>query len=197
LIQSLRARLGAASPTALQVNAALAQFPGIAEMLADLPGCDVFVLEPGAAARGLVQRQAHLPQVPGAISMTGALPWDQPPADVSRERAMASSTGRVPSHVVLDGRAWRLTAQPLRIGSEPAGGEYNLVIDGRHAGVSRRHCSVELHDGCAVLNDHSRFGTRLNGHKIDRSAVLQPGDIISIGDPACELRLIAEVGQGE
>ncbi len=195
MIQSLRARLGTSRPTALQVNSGLAMFPGVAAMLADLPGCDVFVLEPAAAARGLLQRQAHAPRA-AALGITPSLPWDQPPADLSPERALASTAGGMPSHLVLDSHAWRLGKQPLRIGSEAAGGEYSLIIDARYAGVSRQHCSIELAGGRAVLNDHSRFGTRLNGHKIQGSAVLQPGDVLSIGDPPCELRLIAEVGAG-
>jgi hypothetical protein len=195
MIQSLRARLGTSRPTALQINSAFAAFPGVAQMLADLPGCDVFVLEPAAAARGLLQRQAQMPRA-AALGITPSLPWDQPPADLSPERAMASSAGGMPSHLVLDSHAWRLGKHPLRIGSEAGSGEYSLIIDARYAGVSRQHCSIELTGGRAVLNDHSRFGTRLNGHKIQGSAVLQPGDVISLGDPPCELRLIAEVGAG-
>ena len=106
---------------------------------------------------------------------------------------MASPDGAVPTHLVLDGHAYRLSAEPLRIGAEGSGSEYSLVIDGRHQGVSRRHCSIELNGGRAVLNDHSRFGTRLNGHLVAGSAVLQPGDVISIGDPDCDLKLTMEI----
>jgi hypothetical protein len=45
-----------------------------------------------------------------------------------------------------------------------------------------------------LLNDHSRYGTLLNGHRVNAAAVLQRGDIISVGDPACELKLIVETG---
>jgi predicted component of type VI protein secretion system len=81
----------------------------------------------------------------------------------------------------------------LRIGAESAEADYSLVVAPRHAGVSRQHCSIELRNGQAVLNDYSRFGTRLNGHKVEGSTILQAGDIVGIGDPACELKLIAEV----
>jgi hypothetical protein len=194
LIQALRAKGDVARPTALQLSAGLAAYPGIAETLADLPGCDVFVLEPGAAARGLVQRQTHLLRTAGSFSVTPSLPWDQPPAEVSLERAMSTTSGGVPSHLVLDGQAYRLATTPLRLGAEATAGEYSLVIDGRHKGVSRQHCSIELRDGRVVLNEHSRYGTRLNGHPVDASVVLQSGDVISVGDPACELKLIVEIG---
>ena len=37
------------------------------------------------------------------------------------------------------------------------------------------------------------YGTRLNGHAIDGSAVLQAGDVISIGSPPREFRVAIEV----
>jgi hypothetical protein len=194
LIQSLRAKVSVAKPTALQISAGLAAYPGIAETLADLPGCDVFILEPGAAARGLTHRQESLPRDSGSFSITTSLPWDQPSVDVNLERAMATSAGGVPSHLVLDGQAYRLSNIPLRIGTEAAAGEYSLVIDARHKGVSRRHCSIELSGDRVLMNDHSRYGTLLNGHRVNAAAVLQRGDIISVGDPACELKLIVETG---
>jgi hypothetical protein len=193
LIQKLRARLDTDRPAALQINAAAASFPGVIEALADLPGCDVFILETGAAARGLVFRHAHIRKSSGALSVTESLPWDQSVADVSLKRAMASSSGSVPSHVVIGSRAYKLSNRPLRIGAEAAEADYNLVIAPRHAGVSRQHCSIELRNGQAVLDDYSRFGTRLNGHRVEGSTILQAGDIVAVGDPACELKLIAEV----
>lgn len=197
LIQKLRAGFDSSRLAALQVNAAAALFPGVVETLADLPGCDVFVLEPGAAARGLVLRSSSVKKSSGALSVTESLPWDQSAAEVDVERAMASSLGSLPTHVVIGPRAYRLSDRPLLIGADARADAYNLVIPARHTGVSRQHCSIELSNGQAVLNDYSRFGTRLNGHKVEGSTVLQPGDIVSIGDPVCELKLIAEVGAGE
>ena len=57
-------------------------------------------------------------------------------------------------------------------------------------GVSRRHCALQLENGQCVVRDFSRYGTFLNGHKLDGSAVLQTGDLIRIGTPGYELRLI-------
>jgi pSer/pThr/pTyr-binding forkhead associated (FHA) protein len=42
------------------------------------------------------------------------------------------------------------------------------------------------------LEDHSRYGTFLNGHRIDGSAVLQVGDSVRLGSPGHELELIAK-----
>ena len=64
-------------------------------------------------------------------------------------------------------------------------------------GVSRRHCVVSRENGQCVVTDFSRYGTFLNGHRIDGSAVLQTGDSIRVGTPGFELRLIsAEMAYG-
>ena len=57
-------------------------------------------------------------------------------------------------------------------------------------GVSRRHCSLTRQNGQCVVEDFSRYGTFLNGHRIDGSAVLAIGDQVRIGTPGFELRLI-------
>ncbi len=57
-------------------------------------------------------------------------------------------------------------------------------------GVSRRHCSLVQQNGQCVIQDFSRYGTFLNGHRINDSAVLQVGDLVRLGTPGYELRLI-------
>jgi pSer/pThr/pTyr-binding forkhead associated (FHA) protein len=46
------------------------------------------------------------------------------------------------------------------------------------------------------VRDFSRYGTFLNGHQIDGSAVLQVGDLIRLGTPGYELQLIATESAG-
>jgi predicted component of type VI protein secretion system len=77
------------------------------------------------------------------------------------------------------------------LGSQAADGERWLDLQQEMPGVSRRHCVVSPDNGHFVLTDHSRYGTFLNGHRIDGSAVLQTGDLIRIGTPGFELRLIS------
>ncbi|HEX2139325.1 MAG TPA: FHA domain-containing protein [Woeseiaceae bacterium] len=57
-------------------------------------------------------------------------------------------------------------------------------------GVSRRHCSVSFQNGQCVLEDHSRYGTFLNGHRIEGSTVLRIGDSVRIGSPGFEFLMI-------
>ena len=62
--------------------------------------------------------------------------------------------------------------------------------------MSRRHCVVSKDNGQLVINDFSRYGTFLNGHRIEGSAVLQTGDLIRIGTPGFEFRLISAEEHG-
>jgi hypothetical protein len=193
LVQALRSRLDAEAATVLQVGSGLAGYPGVLEILQELPGCTVFVLEPAAAARGLDARHAHLQRQEQGISLSKLLPWDQPAAELASPQSSAAARAELPSHLLLDGIAYRLGGAALRIGAEAPGDGYALVVDPRHAAVSRQHCSIEADAGRVLLTDHSRYGTMLNGHRVAGSAVLQAGDVISIGEPACELRLLTEI----
>ena len=56
------------------------------------------------------------------------------------------------------------------------------------------HCEIVLANGQCVVTDQSRYGTFLNGHRIDGSAALQSGDIIRVGTPGVELRMIRVEG---
>ena len=197
LIQAVRNRASASTPCALQLTAGLATVPGLAETLADIAGCEVLVLEPAAAARGLTERREGFAAGAGGVGLTEKLPFDQATLHLDMERALATRAGQMPTHMLAGDQVYRLGKTTLRIGAEAVEGGYNLVIDSRHSGVSRKHCSVECVNGQLTLSDHSRFGTRLNGHKVTGAVVLQAGDVISMGDPVCELRLLSETGPAE
>jgi len=197
LIQSLRSVVSIDQPTALQIDAHLASYPGVIDMLLELPGCDVFVLEPGAAARGLLARHKNLldngSSTEAGCSLSVSLPFDQPPAEAA-EKVVSAIINRSPTHLLYAGVAYRLGALAFHIGTEPDKNGYGVLVSSSHTGVSRQHCSIELSGGHVRLNDHSRFGTLLNGCKLKGSAILQTGDLVSVGDPACDFQLIAEAG---
>ena len=83
------------------------------------------------------------------------------------------------------------------LGTQPEDGERWLDLQQEMRGVSRRHCVVSADNGQCILTDFSRYGTFLNGHRVDGTAVLQTGDLIRVGSPGFELRLIvAEQDRG-
>ena len=65
------------------------------------------------------------------------------------------------------------------------------VCEAFQSGVYDRQREIAALNGQCVVTDHSRYGTFLNGHRINGSASLQAGDVIRIGTPGVELRLIS------
>lgn len=192
LLQQLRATAASRGRLALLVHHRLADFPGVIETLLRVPRARVVVLEPGAAARGALARS-------GAVRAGGAppvvvtqLPFDLPPASGDHALTAGASGGTRPTHLLYGHRAWRLGAEPFLIGLELQGDERGVALDAGARGVSRRHCTLRAEDGALLVFDHSRFGTLLNGHRIQGAAVLEAGDVLLIGSPPAEFRLIAE-----
>ena len=124
------------------------------------------------------------------ISLIRQLPWDQAAVEVRSEQAEQAHSAR-PTHLLFDHMAYRIDDLPLVLGTKIAEGERTIPLPAEMPGVSRRHCSVRSQNGQCVLEDHSRYGTFLNGHRIDGSAVLQAGDLLRLGSPGHELQLIA------
>jgi len=194
IVSNLRALYRAGELPAMQLSDRAAAMPGLADTLKARVGGEVFLLERGATARGLIKRCREDRQG-GALTLARHLPWDQAPMEVQADGA--KGTGGQPTHLLFGSRAHLLGSEPLVLGSQPAEGERWLDLQEEMPGVSRRHCVVRNDNGQCVLTDYSRYGTFLNGHRIDGSAVLQTGDSIRVGTPGFELRLIsAEMQRG-
>ena len=193
IVSSLRALYRAEETPAIQLSDRLARLPGLAEMLKARAGGEIFLLEPGATARGALARCRDQTKSGGSISLIRQLPWDQSAVEVRSERAEQSHSAR-PTHLLFDHMAYRIENSPLVLGSKTAEGERTIPLPAEMPGVSRRHCSVRNQNGQCILEDHSRYGTFLNGHRIDGSAVLQVGDLLRLGSPGHELELISTEG---
>jgi hypothetical protein len=195
LLQKLRALSASRGALALLVHHRLADFPGVLETLLRVPRARVVVLPAGAAAAGAL---ARLPQVLAARGDGGVvmqLPLDQPPV-LEADDVAGPAPGTRPTHVLFGHRAWRLDGEPFLLGTELQPGERGIALDPSARGVSRRHCTLRTEDGIALVFDHSRFGTVLNGHRIQGSAVLEAGDVLAVGSPPAEFRLIAVEDDG-
>ena len=101
-----------------------------------------------------------------------------------------STEGGRPTHLLHGNTAYVIDAAPLVLGSQPVADSRCIDLQQDMPGISRRHCSLMVRGGQCVIEDHSRYGTFLNGHRIDGSAVLALGDRLRIGTPGFELRLI-------
>ena len=188
IVSSLRALFRADETPALQLADRAARLPGLADILAARVGGEVFLQEPGATARGLLARCREMQKGESAVSLIRSLPWDQSPVAVASAAAAADS-GQ-PTHVLFENAAYPIDAVPLNLGSQRAENGRSIELQQDMPGVSRHHCSLQQEHGQCTVRDYSRYGTFLNGHRIEGSAALQVGDLIRLGTPGYELRLI-------
>jgi hypothetical protein len=186
IVSNLRALYRAGETPALQLSDRAARMPGLADTLKARVGGETFLLEPGATARGLVRRCAE-GRSGSAVTLVRHLPWDQARVSVDAD---GGEPGAQPTHVLLGDHATPIGSSALVLGTQPAEGERWLDLQQEMPGVSRRHCEIAAVNGQCVVTDHSRYGTYLNGHRIDGSAALQSGDVLRIGTPGVELRMI-------
>ena len=189
IIAQLRAVYRADEFPAMQLSDRVARLPGFADMLKARVGGEVFLLEPGATGRGLVARCREMQRSTSSVSLLRQLHWDQAAAALEVESAAVDS-GR-PSHLLFGARAFEIDGSPLVLGSQPADGERHIDLPADMPGLSRRHCAIFHRGSQCIVEDFSRYGTYLNGHRIEGSAVLQIGDGLRIGTPGHELTLIA------
>ena len=188
IASKLRALYRAGENPALQVTDRVARLPGLTDMLKARVGGEVFALEPGATARGALARLQDNASGAG-VSLRRQLPWDQSPFVVEKVD-VAQAAGGAPTHLLFRNTAYAIGDAPLVIGSQAGDADRTLALDPEMPGISRRHCSLTRQDGRCVVEDTSRYGTFLNGHRINGSTVLQVGDTLRVGSPGFELQLI-------
>ena len=194
LIDRMREQYEKNEPTVvLQLTHRLTRLPGVNEALSEKDGCLVIELEPGTGALGALQFRDQLSSQPvgqgapfltsrplPAISQTHVSPPQPQPKEKVR-----------PTHLLYRDLAYPITEQPLFIGLEAAVDASGILIQGQIAGVSRKHCSVQLQEQGVVLEDFSAYGTFVDADRVTGSAVLQLGQVIRVGTPGETLLLIA------
>ncbi len=189
IVSQLRAIYRAGEVPAIQITDRVARLPGLADMLKARVGGEVFALEPGATARGALARCREQQSSGSAVSLLRQLPWDQSVYSVE-EAEVTSAAGSAPTHLLHNHVAHAIDESPLVIGSQVPESDRSVPLDNSMSGVSRRHCSLTRVNGQCVLEDHSRYGTFVNGHRISGSTVLQVGDSLRTGSPGYEFQLI-------
>ncbi len=189
IINKLRALYRADDLPAIQITDRVARLPGLTQMLRAHVGGEVFALEPGATARGALARCRDSQSSGAGVSLVRHLPWDQSAFSVEREE-LGRVEGNAPTHLLYQNTAYAINTSPLEIGSQPPESGRYVSLANDMPGVSRRHCSVSQVTTQCIVEDHSRYGTFVNGHRIKGSTVLQVGDSLRIGSPGCEFQLI-------
>lgn len=189
IVSKLRALYRADEVPAIQITDRVARLPGLADMLKARVGGEIFALEPGATARGALVRCRDRQASTAGVSLLRQLPWDQ--AAFKLERPEVDKTpGNLPTHILHNNTAYAIGSLPLVMGSQTSESDRGVLLGNDMPGVSRRHCSVSRVGQQCIVEDHSRYGTFVNGHRISGSTVLQVGDSLRVGSPGYELQLI-------
>lgn len=177
----------AGDPVTLALTSRAAALPGLVDRCATLGDVTLAVLGEGAAPLGALLAADEVAAA-GTAALVTQLRRAQPAAPVVRRTGQPR--GAAPTHVVYNGRALAITAEPLTLGRAPAAAR-SVALDGPGAGVSATHCLL-LRDGdAALVQDRSRHGTFLNGERVAGSARLAVGDRLRIGTPGVVLELVA------
>jgi hypothetical protein len=189
LVQSTR-RAGSGATLVLSSRAAV--LPSLQDRLAALPDLELLTLPDTAPAAAAAARADEIgPGDPPMLvtSLARSLPVAAAAAKGSRRQRTA-----MPTHVILESRAHAIDDQPLVLGlgddAVPAAGR-RLALSGRPAGVSRAHCTLQRRDGVVIVRDHSRYGSFVNGERVDGEAELGAGDRLRLGTPGVVLELVS------
>jgi hypothetical protein len=171
----------------------IARLPGMTHMLASIENYKIIELESGCGALGIVRFENQLIAQQTGTSVpfltTRSLPAEDPISDAEPKRH--PETQQRPTHILYRNLAYPITEKPIIIGLERVTDGSGIQIQGQLAGVSRKHCAVQLRGNEVVLNDYSTYGTFVNEDPVNMKTILSLGQIIRIGTPGEKLKLIA------
>lgn len=188
LVTTLIARndLADRSP-ALQLSHRACGLPGFRELLAPLSPAPVQELALGAAALGAL---ACWPRLSASTGQQSPSRYTRRPAvdrPAGNHSAATDDSGQ-PTHLLFRHTAHPIGRNALVIGSAPGSDAGAIRLTGGR--ISARHCSIYRQGKSVVLDNHSQYGTRVDGVDVKGSATLVSGQTIAIGEPPAVLLLI-------
>jgi hypothetical protein len=185
IAEQIAVRVRDLGPFALQVPQRIAAVPGLIESLGQLTGGEVIVLEPNAVARGVLRHSAALGQTGEAVRFITSVPWHDAPVQAPTTATSAASTPSspapsapaapepantpqqaLPTHVVVDGYAFRLPETPAPLAS---------ILDDTRVSAAD---SAQLGIGRAGVELASRAPVTVNGRAWRQGEPLHTGDRI-------------------
>jgi hypothetical protein len=173
----------------LRLAPRIAAFPGLVERFSALRDCEVRLLPRGAAALGTLQQEAAVSR-PDSLALVYHLPIARAVGGESTAEPEATPTPLRPTHLLFQGRAWRISDQPLVIGWSIEAKRRALVLPSSSPGVSRSHCTVVRRNGAVMIEDHSTYGSYVNEERVAGRTALTVGDRLRLGTPGVTLELI-------
>lgn len=175
----------------LRLSHRVAALPGLRARFETLRDCAIAVLPHGAAALGALKYETAIRRTPDALALVYHLPVPRAsgtePAATHVEETPPTLR---PTHVLFQGRAWRISEEPLAIGWSVNGAARALQLPTALPGLSRMHCTLVRRNGSVLIEDRSTYGSFVNEERVVGSAVLTVGDRLRLGSPGVTLELI-------
>jgi hypothetical protein len=188
LVQNARV---AGAAIELRLSHRVAALPGLRERFETLRDCRVTVLPHGAAALGALSYETAIRRTPDTLALVYHLPVPRASGTESAAPQIEATPPQLrPTHVLFQGRAWRISEQPLAIGWSVNGAARALQLPTALPGLSRMHCTLVRRNGAVLVEDHSTYGSFVNEERVVGSTVLTVGDRLRLGSPGVTLELI-------
>lgn len=198
VLNSIRARFGKLGQgMAIHVTHRVNQIPGVAAMLRAIPDTEVVTLEPGAAAKGVIELENLLLSHPVSrgVSFLISKPWQigfsSPIAETPVTFPEPEKQPLSPTHLLYGNIAYPLSESPLVIGNDSSLKTEGVWIDEKIGRVSAKHFSIELQDTTATLRNYGPDGTFVDTDRVDGKVTLCLGQVVKVGTPEQEFKLIA------
>jgi len=187
----------AGSAPILVLTDRVARLPGIKDMLSAVENCQLIELQPGAGALGSLRftRPLFDHQSEDAAPFVTSRPLPAKGSLTYDAHHGKPGKGKRPTHILYGDLAYPITEKPLIVGREKIGSERGIQIRHQIAGVSRKHCAIQLQENNVVLNDYSRYGTFVDDRPVKGETILRLGQTLRIGTPGEILKLIACLDQ--
>jgi len=195
LVKLASSVLPSEGPVTLLLSHRLAGLPGLVDRLRRDVTQNLVELPAYAAAAGALSYEKKLreeAESDGGLTFLTKLDLS---ADGSAKQPLPDATktlpsGKAPSHIVHEGTAYPIEPGPFLLGIAIPDGSRGLTLSGETAGISRYHCSLYRSDDRVLVEDHSKFGSFVNGKRFDDKAAVSVGDRLRLGTPGVELLLI-------
>jgi hypothetical protein len=194
IVRRIYERYGnAGAGTVLMLSDRIARLPGLKSKMAQIENCNIIELQPGAGALGLLRFTSPLFEQQASDSSPFLTSRPLPAAGpISNEEPGYQLKGQTaPTHILYQDMAYPITEKPLFIGLQGVKEKSSIQIRGQIAGVSRKHCTVQLKGDNIVLNDYSTYGTFVDEHPVKGETILLLGQKVRVGTPGETLSLIA------
>jgi hypothetical protein len=177
----------------LMLSDRIARLPGILDLLAEIKDSKIIELQPGAGALGILRFNSILfeQQTEKSSPFLTSRPLPETSSSFPEETRSYPEEQTRPSHILYQNLAYPITEKPLVIGLQLAADGTGIQIGGQIAGVSRKHCTVQLQGNDVVLKDYSTYGTFVDETPVNEKTILWLGQTVRVGTPGETLKLIA------